>query len=759
MKDNSTSNLIDESKSSSIVILIILILYLGIDFLPKGKSIDVAGLQWLGLNVLNLFVGIYIYFDKKNNSYLNFFKLNGITFLYCLFVLISALSITYATNKVEGILTLVKLLSTFITFILLSVLSKNHNKLLLSFSIAVSIILFYQSLTVITSYFGSIHKLNSDELNKILGANTENMNIFASAILLKIPFVIYCFFHFTNAKKYFFLATLFLSSLVLFLTTSRTNILSLTVYCLLLLSFLWVLKSLKINLKNIVLLFGVFILSFGITKVKSQSNSNSIIQNNVVENTSSETTNLNTYSGNRFTLWENTIELIKQKPLTGFGLGSYKIEVIPLESKQRDYWAISGHSHNDFLEIASETGIVNSLIYLGIFILCFIISLKSIFNKVNNDEQKWIAFIVLLSIIAFGIDSLLNFPIDRPITQIHFVLIFFWLFTITNQNNKSKTVNSNLILIPAIILSLLLLTPSYNYLESLKLQNTILADEGKNKLSFAEVNALPDFPNLTEYGYPTKALKAKYLSNENKDAEALKLLNESLNDNRNFKYNENLIANIYSKQKNNDSLIKYRKDCFEMFPLYKIFYTNYLVALRNKKDTISIKNAIDYAKSYNCPDEFSKINNDLLLSLKGKTIIDKNNPKTSNDKALIKNPESLSNDVKLEIIKLTNEVNSLKPEDWSNRLRISKRLNTLVPNNPIHLMNIGMSYFKLNKIDQAIPYLEETVNSNYFNNGLPEFVLGTSYIIKNHKEKGCNLIQIAKSKGYAIPQNIENNCK
>jgi O-antigen ligase len=759
MKNNLKSNAIEESKSNSFIVLILLVLYLGIDFLPKGNSIDVAGLQWLGLTILNLVVGIYIYFDKKNYTYLKFFNLNKITFFYCLFVFLSALSITYATNKVEGIFTLFKLLTAFISFLLLSVLSRNPKSILLNFSIAVSIILFFQSFNIITTYYGSVQKLNSDELNQILGANTGNMNIFASAILLKIPFVIYCFFHFTNAKKYFFLATLFLSSLVLFLTTSRTNILSLTVYCLLLLSFLWVLKSLKINLKNIVLLFGVFILSFGITKVKSQSNSNSIIQNNVVEKTSSETTNLNAYSGNRFTLWENTIELIKQKPLTGFGLGSYKIEVIPFESKQRDYWAISGHSHNDFLEIASETGIINALIYLGIFILCFSTSLKHIFDKEHDEEQKWIAFIVLLSIIAFGIDSMLNFPIDRPITQIHFVLIFFWLFTITNQNNKLKTVNSNLILIPSIILSLFLLTPSYNYLKSLQLQNTILADEGKNKLSFAAVNALPDFPNLTEYAYPTKALKAKYLSNENKDAEALKLLNESLNDNRNFKYNENLIANIYSKQKNNDSLVKYRKQCFEMFPLYKIFYTNYLVALRNKKDTISIKNAINYAKNYNCTDEFIKMNDDLLMSLKGKSIIDKNNSKTSNDKTLIKNPESLSNDVKLEIIKLTNEINSLKPEDWSNRLRISLRLNTLIPNNPIHLMNIGMSYFKLNKVDQAIPFLEKTVNSNYFNNGLPEFVLGTSYIIKNQKDKGCNFIQKAKAKGYAIPQNIENNCQ
>ncbi len=776
MKKLSSQSITNEDNSSSnyFGILLILLAYLTIDFFPK-TTLDVAGIQWIAITVINSFVAVYLFYNNKNNEEKYFLNFNKTTILYSIFIFLSGVSILFATNKVEGIATFVKLLLVFITFILLNILSKEYKKLLLNFSIIVSIILFFQCFLVISNYYGNINKVSYDKISQILAANTGNVNIFASAILLKIPFVIFCLFHFTSAKKYFFLVTIFLASIVLFLTSSRTNILSLSIYIALLAGFLYKINSLKSNIKTIVALVITILFGYTISNYKSQKSSSNIIENNVAveKKNNGDATSANAFSGNRFTLWNNTFELIKQNPLTGFGLGSYKIEVIPFESKQRDYYAISGHAHNDFLQIASESGILTAILYLSIFILCFITAIKHVFNNNNDEEKKWIAFIVLLSIIAFGVDSLLNFPIDRPITQIHFVILFFWLFSISKSNENSKVIKSKLVLISLFVLSCILLIPTVLNYKSLKGQNSVFADENEQKLTYAQVDAiLPNYPNITAYGSPVKAVKASYLIKEENFNDAQKLLNESLFDNKYLKYNENLKANIFSKQKQYDSLVKYRKECYEMFPLLKSFYTNYMVALRNKKDTLGIKNAVNYAKNYNAPKNFETIGIDLINVINGKAVYKNETKNTTNNAVATQKPvnqekintteiPSLKNNQLKngkEIIELTAKINQLQPEDWTNRLAISQRLNQLVPNNPIHHMNIGMSYFKLNKLDSGIPYLEKAMQSNYFKNGLPEFVLGTTYIIKNQKDKACPFIKIAKDKGYVIPSNIQNNC-
>ena len=99
-----------------------------------------------------------------------------------------------------------------------------------------------------------------------------------------------------------------------------------------------------------------------------------------------------------------------------------------MESIKRDYdyitnYIISYHVHNDFLEIAAETGIAGFILYygLGLFILIFL------FLKILKKKMIEIEFLIFVSVSVFFVDSFLNFPFARPI-QMTFYFILLLLF-------------------------------------------------------------------------------------------------------------------------------------------------------------------------------------------------------------------------------------------------------------------------------------------------------------------------------------------
>ncbi|MCP4219741.1 MAG: O-antigen ligase family protein [bacterium] len=76
------------------------------------------------------------------------------------------------------------------------------------------------------------------------------------------------------------------------------------------------------------------------------------------------------YSGNRIDIWNMTLTIFKDAPLTGVGLDNFS-EVsgkynFKQENKDANYFKVPQHTHNDYLKILCETGIGGLL-----FILCF----------------------------------------------------------------------------------------------------------------------------------------------------------------------------------------------------------------------------------------------------------------------------------------------------------------------------------------------------------------------------------------------------
>jgi len=102
--------------------------------------------------------------------------------------------------------------------------------------------------------------------------------------------------------------------------------------------------------------------------------------------------------GQRYSFWENSIKLIAEKPLLGYGTGSFNKEYQRIAHGEK----ITTHNpHNEFLMITIQLGLLGLLVYLG-----FLGSQYYSARKLPNPE-KWLAQGILLSLL---ITSSFNTP-------------------------------------------------------------------------------------------------------------------------------------------------------------------------------------------------------------------------------------------------------------------------------------------------------------------------------------------------------------
>ena len=81
----------------------------------------------------------------------------------------------------------------------------------------------------------------------------------------------------------------------------------------------------------------------------------------------------------------------------------------------------------------AELGLFGGISYLYFIFFPFIFSLKKALKSVNRSFSKY--FLVFLIFGVYIIDSMLNFPIDRPVNVIYLIFTIA-LFYILNSNTS-----------------------------------------------------------------------------------------------------------------------------------------------------------------------------------------------------------------------------------------------------------------------------------------------------------------------------------
>ena len=75
----------------------------------------------------------------------------------------------------------------------------------------------------------------------------------------------------------------------------------------------------------------------------------------------------------RFLIWHSTLDMIKDNPITGIGIGSFKKNYLNYQAKRINkypelikYWIYAGNAHNDYLQMGAELGLIGVAVFLYI---------------------------------------------------------------------------------------------------------------------------------------------------------------------------------------------------------------------------------------------------------------------------------------------------------------------------------------------------------------------------------------------------------
>ncbi|MCD6522069.1 O-antigen ligase family protein [Candidatus Calescamantes bacterium] len=426
-----------------------------------------------------------VVYPSTNFLYLIFFSLLGVVILYekwrlkrlgreerlwLLLLLWCFASLIWSVNRHSTLSVFSLFLTNFYVIYLVKRLKKKEKEILiwtiLTASVIVSINGIYQyfwGLEKTREYvytFMDVSKLSPDFLTRLQTQRAFSTfvypNAFAGYLIIFIPLSLFYSFKWRKRWKalLLFIATLLLFTL--FLTKSKGGIIAL-VLSLSTLGFLKLPRRRKAwALGGIIVLVIVLVSSPTVRKLAQQS------------------------FGVRVSYWKAGIRMIREKPLTGFGLGTYGRVFTRFKVPGREETRMA---HNNYLQILTETGFVGSFLFY-LFLLSFLLKLL---QKRNDPLIEGI----LGGYLAFLFHSWVDFDLYVP----GIVIPLFALLGVGDE--EEKMANFKLASLCLVFLFLFLLPLNLRIVNSYN-----FADQAKIKIEKGEIKEAMDLLDKSLKFYP-----------------------------------------------------------------------------------------------------------------------------------------------------------------------------------------------------------------------------------------------------------------
>jgi len=366
-----------------------------------------------------------------------------------LFILVMSISLLRSKIIFVGLKDFINFLAYFMIFFLIINCIYNQ-KQFLSFLKLYFIITFLIALYTFFQYYG--YDLFFKE-NQSLTSTLGQKNWISNYIAMVFP-VILSFFLLKNDKKIKLIYYLLLSFLYanFMICQSRGIWISIFISSIIGLYFIYKFKLIKYFRKNrkwLILLILTFLIITIIYSTDNPMNKSAItVPQRALSTFDKRDTSINT----RILIWKTTFNMIKDNPLFGSGIGSFKINYLNYQAKYLNeypayskYWIKAGEAHNEYLQIWAELGIVGLVLFLSI-IYFFYDLIINFFNENKNDKKKIIIIGLFTGITCFLIHSLFSFPLHVPALGSAFFMITGLTVRFTKGFNLNKENQRNIII-------------------------------------------------------------------------------------------------------------------------------------------------------------------------------------------------------------------------------------------------------------------------------------------------------------------------
>lgn len=395
-----------KDKSVNIFVLLFPILF-------PIQNIDIFSLKLIHIFML-LSMGLFIIILIKTDKLLRIEGINLVISIFIMaFLFIQIFSITYSEEQLISLFRSIKyVFAVLIAFQFMHSMKNNPKLFFKSLYVGIIISLLYLNLTfyyllfkvgfnkylnalIINSFSGGMAVALKSKLNIFFGGG---VNLFATWVA---NCVVYIFIYIREVKKQlklFDLIIIFISTLTVILSISRTAMLGI-VFGLIFYYYLFYFKFSKKKIRNTIMFVNAIALILIIILVFNPLNIKDILIARFIGTSASV---IDGGKIGRIQLWIAAYRMIIEKPFLGHGLGSAEF----LSKKYNPLVFGEDNFHNIYLGFWAETGLFSLLLFLGTIALIFI-SLYRI-SKRNNDIRSFsLLNICLLSIYLF--EGLLQF--------------------------------------------------------------------------------------------------------------------------------------------------------------------------------------------------------------------------------------------------------------------------------------------------------------------------------------------------------------
>lgn len=319
--------------------------------------------------------------DKEFKYFKNYFIY--LLFFFILYIILNSLFSNYPIHSLKSSLPYVRFaLFTIATFYLL----KKNEYLLkyfcyaLIFTYVISLTTGYLQYFYGSNIFGYVPQ-SPNRLTLLLNDDLILGGFLSRLFPLLIGLIIYTFKN--NKFKYSLIFLLIIGTdTLIFLTGERTALALMLISVILFIIFIKELKILRI-FTFVVSLVIIFIISSYNEEIKRRNIGYTLSQIGIT----AEDGKLNIFSRNHDILIRTSWDLFLDKPIIGIGPNNFRKFCNELKNDKKNIYC-STHTHNTYIQLISETGLIGIIIFLSFVVLIFKKFLLTYNKSINSSNSK-----------------------------------------------------------------------------------------------------------------------------------------------------------------------------------------------------------------------------------------------------------------------------------------------------------------------------------------------------------------------------------
>ena len=408
---------------------LLIINFLPFFIFPSTPVLDIDTWRLLLFSVINTFSLSYIFLVPDLTKIFNDIITSKISLAIAAFIIWGFMSYLYAINGNEVILRSFNFVNFYVSFLSLYVFMSFNKFKTMTVSLFMLIAVTCEMIASYSAYIEISRALQyTFEWNNFLNGNFPNRNITSAIYLVQLPFVLHVLKN-TESKilKIVTSVIAFMLVYMIFMLGSRT-----AYVILLCLFFAYLMISIMSKDKRIRSYFLTFVIlvssSFVLSTFTLGTQSDGYAVNRIKTIDFKETS-----TNTRLRYYQYGIEQVLQHPLIGVGLGNWKIVSIERDKENIISYIVPYTMHNDFLEVASELGLIGLIIFLSIFYF----GLKNTWEIYNRDKVDPKFMIIPICLLIYIIDSNFNFPFTRMSQLFYFALLLALSAYLNNKSNEN----------------------------------------------------------------------------------------------------------------------------------------------------------------------------------------------------------------------------------------------------------------------------------------------------------------------------------